>query len=139
MTRIRHLEQLESLKLPKRGYAIFGSGPLAVRGLRENGDLDILLSHDLWDSLASSYPVTSKKERPDSIYIGDLQFLRYDYKDWSPQLPDAGILISDAELIDGHPYVRLEYLLICKRLMTGEKHQRDAGIIESFLASRSRK
>jgi len=35
---IRYIEELEALKLPIGEYAIFGSGPLAVRRIRESQD-----------------------------------------------------------------------------------------------------
>jgi len=37
---VLYLEELKKLNFPPGQYAIYGSGPLAVRGLRKNGDID---------------------------------------------------------------------------------------------------
>ncbi len=130
---IKYLDELKSLNLPKGKFAIFGSGPLSVRGLRENEDLDVLVTPDLWNELAEKYPITTKKGRPDSIYIGHIQILEVHYKDWSPHITDATKLITEAEIINGFSFVKLEYLLSCKRMMDGEKHIKDIEIIQKYL------
>ena len=130
---IRYLEELRELDLPDGSYAVFGSGPLAVRGLRENEDLDVLVTHDVWKGLAREHAVTSKDQRPDTIHINHLQILEVAYWDWRPQISDARLLISKAERIEGVPFVRLEHLLDCKMLMTGDKHARDVGLIQEYL------
>ncbi len=79
---IKYLDELEKLNLPKGKFSIFGSGPLAIRGLRENKDLDILVTHNLWYKLAKKYPVVLKPERPPLIFIGHIQILEINYKDW---------------------------------------------------------
>ena len=71
---MNYLNELEQLNLPKGKYVIFGSGPLSIRGLRENHDLDILVTEDLWNKLSEQYPIKKKQGRPDSIYNGNLQF-----------------------------------------------------------------
>jgi len=97
---IKYLDELKSLNLPKGKFAIFSSGPLSVRGLRKNEDLDVLVTPDLWNELAEEYPITTKKGRPDSIYIGHIQILEVHYKDWSPHITDAtNLLKSKKEVI----------------------------------------
>ena len=41
---IKYTDELKKLNLPIGTYAIFSSGPLAVRNLRENNDLDIIVT-----------------------------------------------------------------------------------------------
>jgi hypothetical protein len=55
------------------------------------------------------------------------------YKDWSPHITDATKLITEAEIINGFSFVKLEYLLSCKRMMDGEKHIKDIEIIQKYL------
>lgn len=130
---MRYLDELEKLNLPTHEFVIFGSGPMAIRGLRENHDLDILVTERLWYELSETYPVTKKSGRPDSIYAGNLQFLRINYRDWSPDIPDNNILLSDSEIIGNYPFVKLKYLLECKKQMDGPKHRKDIEIIEKYL------
>ena len=130
---IKYLDELEALNLPKDQYAIFGSGPLAVRDLRINHDLDILVTDKIWNLLLKNYKVTKRGGRPDSIYIGNLQFLSINYKDWKPQIKNNMIMIKDSEIINNFPFVKLKYLLHCKKKMQGEKHKKDLEIIKMLL------
>ena len=130
---IKYLDELKSLNLPKGQFAIFGSGPLAVRGLRENEDLDMLVTSDLWNKLAEGHPVTTKEGKPDSIYIDHIQILKVHYKDWHPYITDATRLITEAEIINGFPFVKMDYLLDCKKMMDGEKHSKDIKLIQEYL------
>jgi len=44
---MKYLDELKSLNLPKDKFAIFGSGPLAIRNMRENKDIDIIVNREL--------------------------------------------------------------------------------------------
>lgn len=45
--RIRHMEGLQSALLPSDGFAVVHSAWLALMGMRENGDLDLIMTSDL--------------------------------------------------------------------------------------------
>ena len=45
--KVRHIQKLDSLKLPKSEYTICNSGILAAMGIRENADLDIVITEQL--------------------------------------------------------------------------------------------
>ena len=137
-SKMKFLNELDEMNLPNSEYVIFGSGPLSIRGLRENHDIDILVTNKLWKDLKKRYPVKKKKDRPDSIYIGNLQFLTIGYRDWGEELPDQSILIDDAEIIGKYPFVKLEYLLCCKKQMDDEKHKNDIKLIESLLEKQNK-
>ena len=43
-------DQLRQLNLPSRGYAVFGSGPLVIRGIIPlTHDLDVICQQEVWD------------------------------------------------------------------------------------------
>ena len=44
--------EVRALKLPLDQYAITSSGPLGIRGVRQIGDIDLVLSDGLWSELA---------------------------------------------------------------------------------------
>ena len=48
------------LDLPIGQYAITGSGALGIRNLREIGDIDIIVTAELWNVLAAKYGVTDE-------------------------------------------------------------------------------
>lgn len=134
---INYLDELKALNLAKGKFAIFGSGPLAVRGLRENNDIDVLVMRELWDDLAKKFPITSRANKPDSIYVGHIQILKIDYNDWQPLIMDSTILITEAENIENFPFVKLEHLLNCKKMMSGEKHIDDVSLIQKFINNKA--
>jgi hypothetical protein len=51
---------LKKWNLPIGKYAITGSGPLGIRNLREINDIDIIVTSELWDSLAERYGIIDK-------------------------------------------------------------------------------
>lgn len=120
------IEQLKALNLPQGSYAIFGSGPLAVRGIRDAKDLDIVVRKDVWDELAEKYP---KNEKGNGLQIGDIEA----FDSWSPWFEDPNMLIDTAEIIDGLPFVRLEHVVSWKKAMGREKDLNDLQLIEKFL------
>ena len=130
----KFLKSLKELNLPEGKYAIFGSGPMGVRRLREVGDLDVIVTMDVYNDL---------KNRPD-FKIGyrkksGNEFLEKDgievYKDWHPEDWDIHKLIQEAETIDGFPFVKLEEVLKWKKLKQRDKDKEDINLIEEYLRS----
>jgi len=58
---MKYLNELKKLNLPKGKYALFGSSPMAIRGIKENSDIDIIVKEDLWNFLKQKYKVIRKK------------------------------------------------------------------------------
>ncbi len=105
-----------SLALPIGDYAIFGSGPLIIRGIIEaSNDLDIISRGDAWQR---------------ALQLGDLIHLPDHGVDvvscfdgaitigtrWAIGDFDVGMLIDTAEMIDGLPFVRLEHVATYKEI-----------------------
>lgn len=122
---MNHIDSLKKLNLPKDKFAIFGSGPLAVREIRDTRDLDIIVKPELWNDLAKKY--TLKKHN--LIVIGNIEI----YRDWLPWFDDANMLIDDADIIGGFRFVKLKYLLEWKKAMNREKDRNDIKLIEQYL------
>jgi hypothetical protein len=125
------LYELDKLKLPKEKYVIFGNGPLAVRGIRESDDLDIIVTTDLWDKLIKKYKSQIKQFEPQSrvIKIGKIELGKY-YSTFK----DTKILFKSSELIKGHRYVNMEYLIKWKKALSRDKDKRDLELIKNYLA-----
>jgi len=119
------LKSVERLRLPKNQFAIFGSGPLSIRNLREANDIDLIVKEQLWDELSRKYSVMGKR----LIKIGETEI----YKDWKPWFDDINFLIDSADIISGYRFVKLEYLLKWKKEMNREKDKIDIKIIQDFL------
>lgn len=118
------LRELKKLGLPAEQYAIVGSGPLAVRGLRDAGDLDLIVKPGLWKNLCKRFPAENNKV----IRIGKIEI----FKNWEPWLENTDELIETAEIINGFPFVRLEFIAEWKKKMKREKDLKDLELIKDF-------
>lgn len=112
----RLLQRLRRLDLPIEHYAIFGSGPLLVRGwIDDAGDLDLI---------AREPALTAALEAGEREY-----FTEHDVEliaiaggaitvgtSWAYGDFDVDELIDSAELIDGFPCVLLEHVIEFKRI-----------------------
>ena len=121
------LEELQSLKLPSGKFAIFGSGPISVRGIRESDDLDIIVKKDLWDNLVREYP-ESLNENPTCLKIGNVEV----YKDWVCLNTGVDEMIDTAETIANFPYVQLKYVIEWKTKFGREKDLKDLELIKKY-------
>jgi len=81
------LKELKVLNLPSEDFAIFGSGPMAVRRIKDINDLDIVVKPKLWEEL-------KKKDKPKNeklIVIGSIEV----YKNWLPWFNNINELIDE--------------------------------------------
>ena len=125
-------DRVKSLNLPAGDFAIFGSGPLIVRGIiPASNDLDIICRGQAWERVKA---------------IGELEYLsKYDVtivtmcggrltfgSKWAIGEFDIDELIDGAEEIDGLPFVRLEHVTNYKKI---SKRPKDLRHIEALKAS----
>jgi hypothetical protein len=123
---MKYLDELKSLNLPAGKYAIFGSGPLAIRNLRDNDDVDLIVKQDLWKELLKDHELSANGK---SIKIGHIEI----FHDWPP-FEDSDSLIDDAEIIEDLPFVKLNYVVRWKNTRKSEKDLNDLKLIEKFLS-----
>ena len=125
----RLVARLLALGLPTDSFAVFGSGPLAVRGLRDTADIDLLVTLALWDELAEHFPVEETPTGP---------LLRLEegidaFRTWHPPVGPTADLVARAELIGGLPYVRLEWVLLWKQRRDLPKDRADVEVLRQVL------
>ncbi len=103
--------KLRALELPQRDYAVFGSGPLAVRGLIEEArDLDVVARRTAWTKAQGLGPVQSAPGGDPVVRLegGTIEIFG-GWLGW-----DIEAIIDGAEIIDGLPFARLEDVLAFK-------------------------
>ncbi len=115
------LQRLRALSLPLGHYAVFGSGPLLVRGLIPDvGDLDVLVRGPAW-STAAEHGQVIRLDAYDidviSVDGGALTFGRT----WGIGSFDVDTLIDTADIIDGIPFVTLDHVIVYKRMANRPK------------------
>lgn len=126
------IERLKSLNLPPDQFALFGSGPMAVRGMREPGDLDVLVTKELFIELSKKYPADP------SWHGGKIKAIAEDidvYDATAAPIP-AKVLIERADVFEGIRFITLEDTIAAKRVQNREKDLRDIEIIEDYLKSK---
>jgi hypothetical protein len=125
-------ECLKSIKLPEGDFAIFGSGPLIVREIvRASNDLDIICRGRAWDYIRGvGEPEYLTEYNVDivTMFDGSLTF----GNKWGIGAFDTDELIDNAELIDGLPFVRLEYVAKYKKI---SKRPKDLQHLEALINS----
>jgi hypothetical protein len=123
-------DRVKALDLPIGEYAIFGSGPMGVRGIRKMNDVDIIVTHKLWNEFAG---------RPgwEARQIDNLQGMKNHklnieiWKDWWIGW-DVDQMIREAEIFDNLPFVKLEMMIEWKTLVAREKDLQDLKLIEDW-------
>ncbi len=109
-------DRLRNLNLSAGDFAIFGSGPLIVRGIiPASNDLDILCRRQAWKTvleLGESEYLCDYDVNVVTMCDGQLTF----GEKWGIGEFETDELIDCAEIIDGLPFVRLEHVASYKRI-----------------------
>jgi len=130
--------EFRELNLPLGEYAIVSGGPLAVRGLKKTGDVDVLVSDKLWEELKS-------KNMVKNIEGGNAQVISLDedvdilsFRESSDEgidgNPTNNEQIKNAEIIDGLSFQSLRDSLWFKHHSEREKDKKDIEIVKQYLA-----
>ena len=108
-------------RLPADDYAIFGSGPMIVRGyISGANDLDIICRGDAWE-IACSRGVVSYDERHDVSLASHCNGRVTFGTEWAIGEFDVDDLIDAAEIIDGLPFVQLRHVIAYKEIRASAK------------------
>lgn len=109
-------QKLRELELPPADYAVFGSGPLIVRGLIPfSNDLDIICRGCAWQQVRQAGDIVYLRDYEThvvSVAEGAMTFGTH----WGIGEFDIDALIDNAEIIDGLPFVRLVHVAHYKRI-----------------------
>lgn len=112
--------RLRAMDLPAGDYAVFGSGPLLARGvIEEAGDLDVVCRGPAW---ARAQELGEQVVLDEGVVVvsacdGTITFGR----SWAYGDFDLDELIDTADVIDGLPFARMEYVIAFKRIAARPK------------------
>lgn len=124
-------KKLKELNFPLGEYVSVGSAPLAARGIREAGDLDIAVTPKLLKKL-----IDSKKYQKVEKY-GKL-FLEADNIEISPELNRDGYFITTeeaiktADIINGYPFLNITETIKFKKALGREKDFKDIELLKDY-------
>ena len=128
------IEDIKKLNLPTGKYSVVGGSAMAGRGIRETGDIDLILTEDLYEELKKG-GWAEKEKRPGYFHI---------YKDEAEATKNFNHIeglnlkvedvIKNSEIIDGVPFMSLDDLVKLKQTMGREKDLRDIELIKDYLS-----
>ncbi len=127
------LDELKELNLPEGHYAITASGPLAIRGLREAHDLDIVVTEELWEDLKNQYQDYIVQD--EKIVLGGIEILGKVLKANKEIFATAEEQLAQVEIIQDFPFVKLNIIRDYKKKLAREKDLEDLKLIESYFNS----
>jgi hypothetical protein len=125
----RFLSELHDLALPAGDHALFGSGPLLVRGwIDEVGDLDVFARGAAWEKATAHGKLVPLPDGVEIAYVGEGVTVLPGWP-FGPTSMDR--MIDTAEMIDQVPCVRLEHIVAYMRRFDRPKDRERLRIIEA--------
>ncbi len=121
------LDKLADLELPEDGYALYGSSPMAIRGIKEARELDVVVKDRLFDELSAKYG----NKDPDRLALegGDIEI----FPARNSLLDEPVDVIDRAETIEGFRFVLLDDIIRWKKKMGRKKDAEHIEMIREFL------
>ena len=135
----RIIEAVKGLGLPEGEYAVFGSGLMEVLGIRDSGDVDLIVTKRLFDELVEREDwerFVYENNGDEAVkYRGDFVDVAFWDCKYFPGCDEEGILgmIGRVEVIDGVSFVNLEDMISWKSGSEREKDRRDVELIRDFI------
>jgi len=132
------IHRLLDLHLPRGDWALFGSGPLLLRGwIDEVGDLDVISRGAAWASAKEIGELGSLQ--PDGVEIVNIDGGAITIgTSWRYIEVSIDALIDEAEEIGGIPCVLLEHIIAYKRIADRPKDRVHLAVIEEHLSGGDR-
>lgn len=135
MTKDEIVTKVKSLNLPKDSYVVFGSGPLAVAGIRETNDIDMLVSNEVFEELKKDGWKELVKGPDDKPLVrGDFEI--HSHWNFSSYAPTLKHLLETATEIDGVMFASLDEVRKWKEASGGQKHLADVDLIDNYLKNK---
>ena len=123
------IAELLDLGLSEGDWALFGSGPLLVRGwIDEVGDLDVISRGAAWEKARQLGRLQTVAGGIEIAVIGSHITVG---TSWAYGDPDVGHLIDTAEMIDGLPCVTIDHVVAYKRIAGRPKDRAHLAVIEA--------
>lgn len=131
MNKDQIITAVKSLNLPVGSYIVFGSCPLAVAGIRESSDIDLVVSLEIFDVLCAAGwqrhedkgMVKSCTQGPFDVHTG------WDFGTYNPTLAD---LLGAADIVDAIPFASLGEVRKWKSVSARPKDLKDIALIDEF-------
>jgi hypothetical protein len=122
-----YIRDLIDLDLPLGDYALFGSGPLLLRGwIDEVGDLDVLSRGPVWEQVVDLGVMTLLPDGNEIVEVGEGITIGHTWPYGEASIDE---MIDSAEMIQNVPCVRLEHIVAYKRAFDRPKDRAHLAVI----------
>jgi hypothetical protein len=120
-------QQLKTLGLPLDDFAVFGSGPMWLRDIRESSDLDLVARGEAWSKALEIGELDTERG---AIHFPGTEIEMF--RTWAPGEWNVDKLIDEAEVVDDVRFVTLENVAKWKTLKGREKDVTDLILIQEY-------
>lgn len=134
MTGAHIITKVKQLNFPQGEYVIFGSCPMALAGIRESSDIDMLVSPQLFDKLVADGWTTLHKAPGDEPLVKD-DFEAHANWNFSSYQPTLAELLKTATVVDDIPFASLAEVRAWKKSSGRPKDLVDVQSIDKYLAT----
>lgn len=134
MTGPEIIKKVKSLGLPTGSYIVFGSCPMALAGIRESADIDLLVSPELFQSLREQgWREVVKSENDKPLVKGDFEaHAQWNFSSYQPTLDH---LLESADIQQDVPFASLTEVRKWKQSSGRPKDIADIKLIDEYLAT----
>lgn len=130
--------EIRALGLVVGTYVMIGGSGLALRGIRETRDIDVVVRSEIFSQLVEAGweldPAYEARRQRQRIKRGSVEIYPDMYLNAEQRFVDLDELIASAELVDGIPCLSLDWL---RRFKSGdqaqEKDRDDVRLIDGYL------
>lgn len=132
--------EIKKLNFPTDKYILVSGGALGIRGIRETGDIDLVVSPDLFEQCKEAgwqvYPRPNPKDEP-GLEKGSVQIFLDVNARGGKFHPTFAELKANQEIIDGIPVCNLQDVIRFKEEYGREKDLKDIELISEYLMRNS--
>lgn len=132
MTGLEIIKRVQSLQLPAGSYVVFGSGPLALAGIRESQDIDLLVNESVTQKLQTAgWKQIEKTPTMRPFIKGNFEV----FHQWVVPGYETTVeqLLKTATVVDGVPFASLAEVRAWKQAMARSKDLADIELIDTYL------
>lgn len=134
MTGPQIIQKAKELNLEPGSYIVFGSCPMALAGIREAGDIDLLATAEVRARFKKEgWQEVDKGPNDKPLAKGDYEI--HDHWNFSSYQPTLEQLLATATVVEGVPFASLEEVKKWKQSSGRPKDLKDIKLIDTYLAN----
>jgi len=132
MTAQQIIAKVRTLNLTEGSYVVFGSCPMALAGIRESQDIDMLVDQATFEAFAKAgWKEVDKGPGDKPLTSGDFEaHTNWNFSSYQPTLPQ---LLASATVVDGIPFASLQEVRKWKQSSGRPKDFKDIELIDAYL------